>query len=320
MRNGSSEHALCIGWATSPAGWRAALLVLALAAGAAGVRAQEIEPRAFSNIPIGVNFLIAGYGYAEGGLVTDSALPLENANLQTHTTVFAYARSLDLWDQSGKFDAILPYSWLSGTAEFAGQPREREVSGFGDLRLRFSLNLYGAPALPLKEFASYQQDIIIGASVQASIPSGQYDADKLINIGSNRWVIKPELGVSKVWGPWTLELATAATFFSDNDDFLDGKTREQEPIYSVKGGLIYGFRNGIWVALNGTYFTGGRTTVDGVENNDLEKNSLAGITVALPVNRYNSVKLYASTGVSTRIGSDSDTIGIAWQYRWGGGL
>lgn len=296
------------------------MLIAALTASTVSVWAQEIEPRAFSNIPLDVNFLIAGYGYAEGGLVTDPTLPLENANLQTHTAVLAYARSLEVWGQSGKFDVILPYAWLSGTAELAGESREREVSGFGDPRLRFSLNLYGAPALSIKEFASYQQDLIIGASVQVSVPSGQYAADKLINIGSNRWFVKPELGFSKTWDAWTLELATAATFFSDNDDFLDSKTRQQDPIYSVKGGLIYGLRNGIWVALNGTYFTGGRATVDGVGGNDLQKNSLAGITVALPVNRYNSVKLYASTGVSTRIGSDVDTIGIAWQYRWGGGL
>ena len=296
------------------------LLVLALAVSAVSVRAQEIEPRAYSNIPIGVHFLIVGYGYAEGGLVTDPTLPLENANLQTHTTVFAYAHSFEVWGQSGKFDVLLPYSWVSGTADFAGQPQDRKVSGFGDPRLRFSLNLYGAPALSLKEFASYQQDLIIGASVQMSVPSGQYDADKLVNIGSNRWFVKPELGLSKTWGPWTLELATAATFFSENDDFLGGKTREQDPIYSVKGGLIYGFRNGIWVALNGTYFTGGRTTVDDLASNDLQKNSLAGVTVALPVDRRHSVKLYASTGISTRIGADSDTIGIAWQYRWGGGL
>ncbi|NJN46786.1 MAG: transporter [Candidatus Competibacteraceae bacterium] len=299
---------------------RGALIVLILAASAADTWAQEIEPRAFSNIPIGVNFVIAGYAYAEGGLVTDPALPLENANLQTHNTVLAYARALDLWGRSGKFDVILPYSWISGTAELAGQPQEREISGLGDPRLRFSVNLFGAPALSLKEFASYQQNTIIGASVQVSIPTGQYDDNKLVNVGTNRWFVKPELGISKTWGPWTLELATAVTFFEDNDDFLSGMKREQDPIYSVQGGLIYGFRNGIWVALNGTYFTGGRTTVDGVENDDRQKNSRAGITVALPINRHNSVKLYASTGVSTRTGSDFDIIGIAWQYRWGGGL
>jgi hypothetical protein len=301
--------------------WRKwVLIVLILAASAAGARAQEIEPRAFSNVPIGVNFVIAGYAYAEGGLVTNPALPLENADLQTHNTVLAYARALDLCGRSGKFDIILPYSWISGTAELAGQLQEREISGFGDPRLRFSVNLFGAPALSLKEFAAYQQDTIIGASVQVSIPTGQYDSNKLVNVGTNRWFIKPELGLSKAWASWTLELATSATFFTDNDDFLGGKNREQDPIYSVDGGLIYSFPHNIWVALNGTYFTGGRTTVDGVENDDRQKNSRAGITVALPVNRHNSVKLYASTGVSTRTGSDFDIIGIAWQYRWGGGL
>lgn len=291
-----------------------------LATRAPAALAQEIEPRTYSNTPIGVNFLLAGYGHAEGGVATDPSIPLENANLRTHSTVFAYARSFEVGGQSGKFDLIVPYGWVSGTAEFAGQPREREVSGFGDPKLRFSLNFYGAPALSLPDFASYRQDLIVGASVQVSVPSGQYDADKLVNIGTNRWFVKPEIGFSKAWGPWTLELATAATFFADNDDFLGGKTREQDPIYSVQGGLIYGFRNGIWVAFNGTYFTGGRTTVDGVEDDDLQKNSRAGLTVALPVDRHNSVKLYASTGLSTRTGTDFDTVGILWQYRWGGGL
>ncbi|MDQ5908543.1 MAG: hypothetical protein QG599_634 [Pseudomonadota bacterium] len=302
------------------AGVRAASLIAALAVSAVSVWAQDIEPRAYSNIPLDVNFLIAGYGYSEGGLVTDPSLPLENANLQTHSTVLAYARSFEVWGQSGKFDIILPYAWISGTADFAGQPREREVSGFGDTRLRFSLNLYGAPALSLKDFMSYQQDLIVGASVQWSIPSGQYDDDKLINIGANRGFIKPELGVSKTWGPWTLELATGATIFADNHEFLGNKTRKQDPIYSVQGGVIYGFRNGIWVAFNGTYFTGGRTTLDGIEGDDLQQNSRAGVTVALPVDRNHSIKLYANTGVVTRTGSDTDAIGVLWQYRWGDGL
>jgi hypothetical protein len=298
----------------------AALAIIALAAAAAGAYAQELEPRAYGNTPTGLNFLIVGYGYAEGGLATDPSVPLEDANLRTHGPVFAYARSLDLWGRSGKFDVVLPYAWISGTAQFAGQPREREVSGFADPRLRFSINFYGAPALSLQEFAGYRQDLIVGASVQVSAPLGQYSDNRLVNIGSNRWFVKPELGISKAWGPWTLELATGVTFYTDNDDFLSGRTRQQDPIYSVQGHLLYSFRSGIWAALNGTYYTGGRTTVDGVEGDDLQENSRMGATVALPVDRHNSVKLYASTGVSTRTGSDFDAVGIAWQYRWGGGL
>jgi hypothetical protein len=118
----------------------------------------------------------------------------------------------------------------------------------------------------------------------------------------------------------TLELAAAATFYTDNPDFFGGKTREQDPLYSMQGHLIYSFRSGIWAALNGTYYTGGRTTVDGVPGNDVQQTSRVGMTVTLPVDRHNSVKFYASTGVSTRTGGDFDAIGIAWQHRWGGGL
>jgi len=293
------------------------MFVLALVGGSA--HAQSIEPRAYTNIPIGMNFLIAGYAYAEGGLSVDPTVPLTNANLQTHSTVLAYARSLDLWGQSGKFDVIVPYAWLSGDAEYAGQPVARETSGFTTPLLRLSMNFIGAPALSMKEFANYQQDLIVGGSIQVGLPSGQYDADKLVNIGSNRWFVKPELGVSKAWGPLALELATAATIFGDNEDFFGGQLLEQDPIYSLQGHLVYSFSSGIWAALTGTYFTGGRTTIDGVEN-DLQKATRAGVTLALPVNRRHSIKLYASTGLSIRTGTDFDAIGAAWQYRWGEGF
>jgi hypothetical protein len=186
--------------------------------------------------------------------------------------------------------------------------------------LRFSVNLYGAPALSLKEFVGYRQDLLIGASLQISAPLGQYDADRLVNIGNHRWTIKPELGISKALGPLTLELDASVSFYTDNHDFFGDQTRAQNPIYSVQGHAIYSLRSGIWVAVDGTYYTGGRTTIDGVEGNDLQHNSRVGLTIALPVNRRNSLKLYASTGVSTRTGSDFDTVGVAWQYRWGGGL
>lgn len=298
---------------------KAALITLALAAATSSAHAQDLEPRAYANTPTGLNFVILGYAYAQGDVATDPSVPLTNADLEVHTSFLAYARSLDVWGLSGKFDVVLPYSWVSGTAEFMDQPVEREVSGLGDPRLRFSVNFYGAPALSLKEFADYKQDLIIGASLQVSVPLGQYDSDKLVNIGTNRWSVKPELGISKTWGPLTLELAAGVTLYTDNNDFL-GRTREQDPIYSVQAHVVYGFASGIWVALDGTYYTGGRTTVDGVKGNDLQENSRVGATVALPVNRHNSIKLYASTGVSARTGADFSIVGIAWQYRWGGGL
>ncbi len=284
------------------------------------VQAQDIEPRAFSNAPIGVNFLIAGYGYTRGGLAFDSSVPVTDPQLETSSAVLGFARVLDLWGQSGKVDVIVPYSWLSGTAESGGLPIERIVDGFADPRFRLSVNLLGAPALALKEFRDYKQDLIVGASFQVSAPWGQYDNSRVVNLGTNRWWFKPEIGVSKAVGPWTLELAGAATLYTENRDFLNGGTRAQEPLYSVQGHVIRGFRSGVWASLDLTHFTGGRTTIDDTLNNDLQRNWRVGGTLALPVDAHNSIKLYASSGVAARTGNNFDLIGIAWQYRWGAGL
>ncbi|SDY03187.1 transporter [Nitrosomonas sp. Nm58] len=295
---------------------RFAAAMLALTALAA--KGQEIEPRAYTNAPVGLNFLIAGYNYTTGGVATDPALPIENTQVEIHTTLFAYARSLDFFGKSAKFDVVQPYAWASGSATVKDQSGEREVSGPADTRFRFAVNLYGAPALSMKDFANYRQDTIVGASVEVTAPSGQYDEDHLLNIGTNRWSIKPEIGVSKSLGRLTLELAGGIRFYTENDDFFGGRAREQDPLYSLQGHLTYSFGYGIWAAVDGTFYTGGRTTLDGVENNDKLENSRIGATLALPVNRYNSVKIFFHTGVSVRTGSDFSAMGINWQYRFGG--
>ena len=297
-----------------------ALTAWALAAGAPIAHAQSIEPRAYSNAPIGVNFVIAAYAYTQGGVPFDPSLPVKNPQLETSNAILAYARVLDFWGKSGTFGAIVPYTWLSGKAEVAGQTFSREVDGLADSRFRVSVNLYGAPALTLKEFANYRQDLIIGASLEVLAPTGQYDPSRLVNIGTNRWSFSPEVGVSKAMGPWTLEFAAGATLYTDNDNFFGGHTRSQAPLYSMHGHAIYSFRTGIWISFDVTYLTGGRTTVDGTRNDDLQQNWRLGGTLTIPVNVRNSVKLYASSGVSSRTGNDYDLVGIAWQYRWGAGL
>ena len=265
-----------------------------------------------------MNFLIAGYAYTRGGLEFES-LPLTNVSFHTSNVILAYARSIDVVGMSGKFDVVVPYTWLSGSADYLGQPVQRVVCGPSDPLFRISVNFYGAPALSLKDFAGYRQDLIVGASLQVSAPLGQYDGTRLVNIGTHRWSFKPEVGVSKALGPWTLEAQGAATFYTDNHDFFGGDARAQKPLYSIQSHAIYAFESGVWTSLDGTYFAGGRSTLNGQLANDLESNWRVGGTLAIPVDRRNSVKLYASRGVSARTGNDFDLFGVAWQYRWGGG-
>lgn len=291
-----------------------------LGAWAPGVSAQELEPRSYSNAPIGLNFLIAGYAHTSGNVAFDPAVPITDADLRTNSAVLAYARVFDAWGRCAKFDAVVPYTWLDGSADVAGQPRTRQVSGFADPRLRIAVNFVGAPALSLREFPGYRPGLIVGGSLQVTAPWGQYDDEKLVNIGTNRWSFKPELGISQSWGSWSLELTPSVTFYTDNTDFLNGGTLEQAPLYAVQSHLVRTLPFGIWVALDATYYRGARTTVNGERGDTLQEATRVGATLALPVGRHHSVKLYASTGTSSRTGSDFDAFGVAWQYRWGEGF
>ena len=297
----------------------AALVAVVIVFMVPNAKAQEAEPRSYSNTPVGLNFLIAGYLYTQGKIAFDPELSIADAKFHSHTGALAYVRSLDVFGKSAKFDVILPYSSFSANALVGGQPREREMSGLGDPRFRFSINLFGAPALSAKEFANYKQDLIVGVSLQVSAPLGQYDDSKLLNLGNNRWSFRPELGISKAWGPWTAEFAPSAFYFTDNTDFFNGRTFAQAPIYFVRGHLIYNFASGAWVSLDSSYISGGRTNVNGVRGDNEQTNTRVGLTFALPVDRQNSIKFNASTGISTRTGSEFSTLGVAWQYRWGAG-
>lgn len=296
----------------------AAIGLLTLAAADAG--AQHLEPRAYINTPVGMNFLIAGYTYSSGGLSTDPALPLTNAQLDIHTPYVAFAHAFDAWGKSAKFDAVLAGGCLDGTAEANGVPVSRDICGLADPTMRVAVNLYGAPALGARDFASYRQDLIIGASLQVQAPLGQYDPARLVNLGSNRWAFRPEVGVSKVLRPLLVEATLGATFYTTNDDFFGGQTREQDPVVATQLHLIYLLRGGAWVAFDANYYSGGRTTLNGIRQNDELGNSRLGLTFSYPWDRQHSIKLYVSEGVSVRYGEDFTTVGLAWQYRWGGGL
>jgi len=298
-------------WLLAPLG---PLLVAATAS-----HAQDIEPRAYSNAPVGVNFLIGGYVYTRGSLPTDPSIPLTSSHLSTSSAVLAYGHVFELLGQSAKISIAAAYGGLGGNAVFAGQPIQRSTEGLSDTSVRVSTGLHGAPAMNLEEFRNYRQDLIFGASLTATLPTGQYDSSRVVNIGTNRWSLRPELGISKAFGSLTLELSAGPVFFTNNN-FLNGHVRSQAPIISGQAHAIYDFGNGIWAALDAQHFTGGSTAIDGQGNDDLQGNWRVGATLALPLNANFSLKLAASTGVSARTGNNYDLIGAFVQYRWGAGL
>ncbi len=282
--------------------------------------AQSMEPLSYTNVPIGLNFLIIGATHQWGSVLVDPTLPIKDVKASVDTATLAYMHVFDFWGQSGSLALVVPNAWLSASGEVFDQARSISRTGLADITARLSINLFGAPALTLPEFARYQQDTIVGVTLLATAPSGQYDPAKLVNIGTNRWSFKPEVGVSKALGAWTLEAAAGITLFTNNDQFFGNGVRQQDPLYSIQGHAIYNVNSRLWAALDGTYYTGGRTTLNGKVDNDLQNNTRWGATLAYSVDRQNSIKGYYSSGVATRTGTDFQIVGIAWQYRWGAGL
>jgi hypothetical protein len=293
---------------------------LAVLLGPAIALAQSLEPRAYANAPVGLNFFVAGYAYSTGGVALDPSVPLENGHARVHAVPLAYVRSLDVFGSAGSIAVVLPFAQLSGSATLNGAEAAREISGIADPAIRLTVNFHGAPAMGMGEFREYRQDLIVGASLLVTAPLGQYDANRAANLGTNRWSAKPELGLSQALGPWTVELSAGATYFTKNDDFLQGNVREQDPLYSAQLHLTRQLGRGMWGALSTTYYEGGRSRLNGVARDDAQSGSRVGLTFSFPLARQYTLKFYASTGIYARTGTDFDTVGIAWQYLWGGGL
>ncbi len=275
---------------------------------------QEIEPRAFSPSPVGVTFVLIGAGRSTGGVLTDPSLPVDDVDAEIDAGVLGLGRSFGLFGRLATIAVAQPYLSAHFTGTLDGQPAEASRSGFGDTKLRASLNLLGNPAQSAAEFARRAPTTVFGASFTVSAPTGVYHPARLINVGTNRWAVKPELGVSHPVGNWYLEAAAGVWLFEDNDDFFGGRHREQDPLASVQTHVSYTFRPRLWLSFDATFYDGGETTVDGVAKDDRQSNSRYGLTLSLPVGRSQSVKLHWNDGATTRIGSDFSTWGFAWQW------
>ena len=295
----------------------AALLLSGLLTNAATLMAQDLEPRTYTNLPVGQNFVAVGYAHSEGEINPSPSVPLKDLELELNGVVTAYVRSLDLWGKAGKVSAQWGRLCMKGDGEFRDQYVSGDRCGTIDPSVGISYLFYGAPAMSLAEFRKVQIGRVIGVSIKVDMPVGDYNNENLINTGSNRWTFKPEVGISNRWGNWSMENAFAVRLFSENDNFFGGTRLEQDPLYQIQTHLIYQLPKGRWMSLNGNYFWGGRTEKNGIKGDDVQENSRVGVTLAWPLTAQHSLKFYANSGLVTSIGNDSDTFGILWQYRWG---
>jgi hypothetical protein len=291
----------------------ARVLAMVIFSAAAG-RAQELEPRAFSPSPVGTTFVLAGMGKSEGGILFDPALDLDNVQADLWISTLGFGRTVAVAGRQARVLAVVPVAWGTIAGTVHDQEQHQDLAGAVDPRLKFSVGLSGAPALTLAELARAPRRTALGVGVTVVPPWGQYSSKQLVNLGYHRWAFKPEIGISHPVGRWTIDGSAGVWFFTTNDAFFPGHARKrQAPVLALQGHASYTLPHRSWLAVNGTWFAGGETRVDGALNPDLQSNTRLGVTWSLPIASQQSLKLVYSTGTSTRRGSDLDTFNVTWQ-------
>ena len=298
-----------------------AFLVLTFLLTARLGHAQDIEPRRWSHLPIGANFAGAAYAYTTGDISLDPELKIQNGQFDLQTFSLKYIRSFELFGKSARVDLLQPYQIGHWTGLLNGTPATVDRSGLADTSARFAVNLIGAPPLAGKEFAEYRakadHETIVGAGIIVQLPTGQYYDDKLINLGYNRFTFRPQLGVVHNWGKWTAELTGQGWFFTDNNDFWNGKRLSQDPMYGADTHLIYTFRLGLWASGSFGYAGGGTTTVNGHSSDNNQENLGWGLSVGVPLSRAVGMKFaYIGTRTEVATGLNSDTFICAVSVMW----
>ena len=294
-------------------------MVLAMSAlWSATSAAQELVPRAYWPAPVGTNLLVIGYQHVSGDVVTDATLPLDGVESTFEYFQASYQRTLNVLGRTSNLQFNLPYTRGRAEGLVEGEFRRRDISSFADARFQFSINLRGAPTMDNAAFRELvaKPRTIIAASILIQPPSGSYDVDKAINAGSNRWSSKLALG--GIWPlvhGWLFEASAGLWFFGDNDEFL-GTTRQQDPIFASEVHLVRTNRSGLWIAFDGTYYSGGQTTIGGVSRDDRQENSRIGVTLLYPIQRRHAIRLAYSTAISTEIGGDYDSFSLNYAYLW----
>jgi len=301
---------------------RSFLLFMALLLIGNNAFCQELEPRRWSHMPMGINFFGLGTAYTFGDILFNPALQIEDSDVKTLGIAAAYIRTFDMLGKSARVDLSLPYAEGSWQGLLAGEPAEVTRKGLGDSRLRLSVNLLGAPPLKGKAFAEYQVEnpvsTTVGAAVAISLPTGEYRSEQLINLGGNRWIIRPQLGVLHQHNKWQLELTGSVFLFGDNKDFFMESGLEQDPLWFIEGHAVYTFRPGLWTSFSTGYGHGGRSHVAGSPLSNDSRVSFWKISVGVPITPKQGLNFsFAEARTNTPNDADLNRFAIGWSMMFG---
>lgn len=300
---------------------RVTVAVLVLAAGRIVSEAQELEPRRWSHLPIDAQYAGAGYAFTVADIYFDPVLEIKDVRLDLHTVAAKYIRTGELLGRSVRVDLTAPCQDARWEGLLRDEPASVERTGFADPTLRFTVNLTGAPPLKGEDFVKYRVahpvNTLAGAALAVRMPLGQYYEDKLLNLGENRFTVRPELGVLHTRHKWSFEVTGSAGIYTDNEDFMNGNRRAQDPYFFLQSHAVYTFRPGLWLGVAAALGTGGASSINGVDKQDTRGDEVWSLGMGCPISRSTGIKVaYVNSRTRESTGMDSDTLAVAFSVLW----
>jgi hypothetical protein len=284
------------------------------------VYGQFSDPRTYANTPVDVNQVELDYAHATADSSLDTSLVIYGAHLELNEATVGYTRTFGIIDHSAWIKASVPFAYVSGSVDGSGL--SGSASGAGDASLQLTTLLLGGPALSAADFEKYAPTTTLGVSLTVSGPSGQYDPSRVLNLGSDRWSFKPEIGISHPFGPdqkWVLDGHFYTYFFTDNTEYHGKEVLRQEPLPGLEAHVSYNFTPELWTSLDANYSFRGTTFVDGVDQNNAQRNLTLGTETSWTLNSRNTVAFSFAKSVVHVNAPNFSEVTLKYFYTWGSG-
>ena len=285
------------------------------------VQAQDLEPRRWSHMPVGINVLGVGGAGISGDILFDPVLLIEDATFDLYVGGLSYVRSFDLAGKTARIDVVMPFATGRWEGLLDGVESSVRRKGLVDPWVRFSVNLYGAPALKAKEYMQYRSSkkthTTVGAAITVFMPFGQYSQEYLINLGENRWRVRPQLGLLHQHEKWQFEVTGSVFISGDNDEFWKGSQLERDPLWFIQSHVIYSIDQKWWTSLSAGFAHGGRSWVNGVPKSDDSRTSLMAWSIGRSIGKNQGIKFtYLRRQSNISVGVESNNFLFGWSYNW----
>jgi len=283
--------------------------------------AQDLEPRRWTHLPVGTSTLGIGYAGRKADIFFKPAIGITDGTADVNAWLARYSYSYDWSGMTARVDTILPY--VSGTWKglVDGEPGQRSIRAGGDPIVRLSVNFFGSPALQGQEYLDFLAEnpvrTTVGASLAISLPLGSYDPEELINLGRNRYTVRPQIGMLHQRGPWSFELTGSLFAFSKNTEFVETSTLSQDPVFALQAHVTRNFKGNFWLGAGVAYANGGKIKLDGTRTTYEVDNLLLNLVGSYKINKNQSLMIAWQQGrTQNDVGSDFDSWLLSWAIAW----